>query len=259
MTNKEKIAEKLKELFALTKKFSFLDINLQDGKGILRTTDATLVKGSPVTLVSPDGTEGVYPDGDTTAADGSVISVKSGVVDAITPPSAAKANEKMEESATRPAAKNTTTATPNEKMDAAPAPVDGAPAEQSSYDDVEGGLDMDMLTGIITNLTDRIAALEGKLSDTSMTVEKMSAAPAAKPFNYDPFGENTIGSELDKYKAAQKSKAKFNQDKMVELSKKAATTPTPKAQEFKQNLNMPAKKNSSRDLFGGSFSIEGGK
>lgn len=231
MDNKNIIKEKLKELFALSKKLSFFDAKLKDGS-ILRTADEALNKGSKVVLISADGVESEVADGDHTSEDGSVINVKSGVIEAITAPSAEA---------------------PAEMAAPAPAPVEGEKAEQSSYDG-----DMTSLMEIIKNLTDRIAALESSTSDTKMTVEKMSAEPAAKPFNFEPMAEGTIGAALAKYKADHKEKEELRKKQMMEFSSKRK--PEAKAQEFKSN----SKPNSTEPKpfnfnFGGGFSIEGGK
>jgi hypothetical protein len=241
-SKKDKITEKLKELFALTKKVTFFDCPLKDGS-ILRTEDEALAKGSEVKIISKDGVESDAPDGDVTSQDGNTISIKSGVVDAIAPATPEKANE---------------------KMDTPPTPVEGAPAPQSeaSAED-EAPIDMDMLQGIIQNLVDRIAALEAKISDTSMTVEKMSALPAAKQFNFDPMGdslykEGSVGYEIEKFKAEKKAKrtaqTASNQDAFsVERKEK------PKSQQFSKNDAPVANSNKSEmnldSLFGSGFSV----
>ncbi|HWY35506.1 MAG TPA: hypothetical protein VNX68_12745 [Nitrosopumilaceae archaeon] len=247
MNKKDKITEKLKELFALTKKLSFYDCTLADGS-ILRTEDDAIGKGSKVTLISKDGVSSEVADGDVTSSDGSVITVKSGVVDSIAPASPEKANEKMEEVDPNPASKGL-------KSKMAVPHIDDVSEIKEAED---APMDMDMLEGVIKNLVDRIAALESKISDTSMTVEKMSAAPAAKPFNFDPHGKNTIGESLDAYKAEHKAKIAAREKQMMDFHAEKRVSVKPEAQTFSSN-STEIKKKPFDFNFGGSFSIDNGK
>lgn len=223
MANKTKINELLRELFALSKKLSFADLKLKDGS-ILRTTADTFDKGAQVTIVSADGAESAAPEGDVTAEDGTVLTIKSGVIENVgTAP--APAEEKME----------------------APAPE--APVE----DDSAENLDPSMLMDTIKNLIDRVAALEESYASTSMTVEKMSAQPASKPFSFDPHGdfkfkEGTIGFELEKFKAEKKAKSKANELALAKFNEVL--------KEKKSNKTTQSFSSSKLDLGMNSFTIE---
>ena len=93
MDKKTKINELLKELFALSKKLSFADLKLKDGS-ILRTTADKLDKGAQVVLVSADGVESAAPEGDVTAEDGTILTIKSGVVENVAAATAPEVKEK---------------------------------------------------------------------------------------------------------------------------------------------------------------------
>lgn len=231
--NKDKISTLLKELFALSKKMSFFDAKLKDGS-ILRTEDDALAKGSAVVLIGADGTQSDAPDGDHTTEDGSVVTIKSGVVDGIAAATPEKANEKMDE-----------------------APMPDSPVTDDSAEMADDGSEMDLATiaDTIKNLIDRISALEDMCSNTTMTVEKMSAAPAAKQFNASPYGEGTIGSELEKYRAEKKAKETSSKEAMLKF---AASRVKPGAQEPKmntQNFNSNTKRNDAPINFGGSMTF----
>lgn len=255
LTKRDEVTKLLKELFAISKKISFTDCKLKDGS-ILRTSDDALAKGSQVTLVGADGTSAPAPDGDHTAEDGTTVSIKSGVVDNIAP--AAMAAEGGD-TATYMTTVGGGGDTPERKaMDVAP--VD-APA------DMDGG-DMGTIAGIIQNLTDRIAKLEESISSTSMTVEKMSAAPAAKPFSFDPhqeFSKGTIGDVLENWKKEKNEKKSSKKQAMLEFnSKRIVEAPSKLVEKPRQNFNQTstnAKPNESFNtgLFPGSFSIDSGK
>lgn len=244
MKNKEnKLKDLLKELFALAKTEKFADITLKDGS-ILRTSDDTLVKGSQVKLVSVDGVESEAPEGDVTSNDGSVITIKSGVVDSIT--SAPLPTED-------PSAMSVPVVAP--KTETAPS----AEIEIETETEKEmNSMDMENLLTLMKNLVERVAALESSISSTAMTVEKMAAAPAAKPFNFDPYGENTIGSELEKYKAEHKAKASAREKALLEFSSKRKVETPMEFSAIKTNKVNPST-NNAPILFPGSFSIDGGK
>ncbi len=241
-SNKEKLKGLLKELFALAKTQKFADITLKDGS-ILRTADDTLAKGSQVTLVSADGVESAAADGDVTANDGSVITIKSGVVDNL---GAAPAPATM--------AAPTAMASPATPTDSTAVPATDDSSDTGSEMD---GMDMANLVELIKNLVERVASLEGSMSSTSMTVEKMSAAPAAKPFNFDPFKDGTIGSEVMKYKAEHKAKLEQREKQILEFSQKKKIV-SPEKTENRMDKFSGVRKENQAPLFPGSFSIDGG-
>lgn len=211
MTKKE-LTDKLKELFAYTKKLSFFDVKLKDGS-ILRTDDEALNKGSKVVLISVDGVESPAPEGDLTSEDGSTINIKSGVVDAITAAAMPVANATMADAGTTV----DSTSTPA-------APATGA----STTPDTADNSDIASLMDCIKNLTDRVAALESATSDTKMTVEKMAAQPAAKPFNFSPMdAEGTIGGEIAAYKAAHLKKESERKMQFENFAKTKKPNPEP--------------------------------
>lgn len=254
MSNKNKIESLLKELFAYSKKtLSFTDIKLKDGT-CLRTASDSLTQGDTLTLVGKDGTETPAPDGDHTTTDGTVISIKSGVAETITPGTAPATADKMDTPVTAP---ESTTGT---KMDdATPAQ---APATGDNSTDAVNTMDMTKLVETIKNLIDRISSLEEKYSSTSMAVEKMSAQPAAKPFIADPFNEykeGTVGYELAKFNAEIKAKkqkqsfeniAKANSNTNVKF--KSANPLEVKTEKF----SAPKEMENPLLGFNGSFSIE---
>lgn len=242
---KNQINKLLKELFALSKRIEFFDAKLKDGS-ILRTEDSAIQKGSKVTLVSKDGVSSDVPDGDHTSEDGSTITVKSGVVDAIAPATPEKANEKMENP----------TAGKIEGTNPVPTNMD-APAAPAA--DADADYDWGMVLDTIKNLTDRIAAIEEKVSSTSMAVEKMSAEPAATPFINSPYGEfkeGTVGYELAKFRAAKKAKeeaAKANALKFAqERNSKESNV---KAQAFNRAAQAPTPAPSNNKDFNIDFGM----
>ena len=218
MKKEKTIKALLAEIFALTKKESFLDAKLQDGT-IIRTDDDMFKTGSKVSLLSEDGTISPVVDGDYHLEDGSLLTIKSGVVEVIVPPAA---------DANAPAVDDTTAANPTVDapagMSTEPTPVPAmdattAPAETPAEESTETS-DMATLVEIVKNLTERVSALEEKLSSTKMAVEKMSALPAAKPFNAN--GEKrTVGDYLEAYRAEHKSKVAFNKERLVSNEFKA--------------------------------------
>ena len=238
MNKKDTIKEKLRELFALTKKLSFFDAKLKDGS-ILRTEDEALNKGSKVVLISVDGVESEVSDGDHTSVDGFVINVKSGVIEAITDAADAV------------------------KTEEAIAPIENAEATTdatSTPDAVEGvdGADITSLMECIKNLTDRVAALESSSSETTMTVEKMSAEPAAKPFNFEPMGNGSIGSELERYKNEHKAKLATREKQMMDFAK-VRNTPSPVEFSLNEKSNNQPKPKTFNFNLGGGFDISSAK
>ncbi len=247
-SNKDKVNKLLKELFALVK-HKFTDVKLKDGS-LLRTPDDTLIKGSKIVLVSPEGVESAAPEGDATADDGTVITIKSGVVDNI-------AAKPIEDTAAVPANKAEKIPAQEAKMEV---PTTEEVKEKASEDvgaEVEG-MDMVGLITLIKNLVERVAALEGE-KETAMAVEKMSAnTPAAKPFNFDPFKEGTIGAELAKYKTDHKTNQSRIEKQLLEFSKKRMAPVTlNNAAAATQNFSA-SPVNKPKISLGGSFSIENG-
>lgn len=258
-STKDKINKLLKELFALAK-HKFTDVKLKDGS-ILRTPDDTLIKGSKVVIVSPEGVESAAPEGDVTSDDGSTITIKSGVVDNL---AQAAANVPIEDTAAVPANKAMKIPAQEAKMDATavavPANPDAAGDAATDIDSQVDGMDMVGLIELIKNIVERVSALEAPEEDpTVMAAQKMSAAPAEKPFNFDPFKEGTIGSELFKYKENHKTNQARIEKQLLELSKKRmAPVKINKAENFAtqtpsvMNINKPKRGIS----LGGSFSID---
>lgn len=243
-TNKSKVNSLLMELFSLSKKFAFTDVNLKDGS-LLRTADEVLKEGSKVTLVGADGTETKVTDGDLTAEDGSTITVKSEVVEKLTPgasPEAAKAET--------PAAPIDET----KKVEAS-TPEATAPATEDNSAEEVGGMDMTTLIDTIKNLIERISALEQSYSSTKMEVQKMSAEPAAKPFTNSPYKEGTVGFEIEKFNAERKKK-KENQaqafNKVVSKPAPVAVVVTKKENTTEQFSEAPKP---TLDGFASGFSI----
>lgn len=242
--------ELLRQLFAISKKFSFFDAKIKDGT-LLRTPDEALKQGSAVKLVGKDGVEIEVADGDYTTEDGSIVTVKSGVVDSINMPKAEAAAEMATTTnnvaEVKQADEKVACAEPTTEPDA----VDAGPAESTE-------LDPKMLLETIKNLVDRVAALEANISDTSMAVEKMSAAPASEPFNFDPMSDfkvGTIGYEVEMFKRAKREKEAKTKKDLLEFNSKRVK---PDAQVFsapKQNKNTELSKEdfSKLDLFGGAM------
>lgn len=227
MESKEKtIKTLLKELFAISKReekydFKVTHKNFTDAKSIdgsiLRTPDATIVAGSKLTIIGTDGTEVPAPVTDYTCEDGSIISVKTeGIVDSITPAPAV---------ADAPVAVATTDATP------APAPVDNMAAAPISGDtaqdvmalapnkneDVFTADDAKALMETIKNLTDRIAAIEEKVHNTNMTVQKMGAMPGAEPINKSAI-KSILPAGLELMRADYKKKELASQNNFDKVS-----------------------------------------
>ncbi len=98
----------------------------------------------------------------------------------------------------------------------APSGTYDAPAVADAPVDSDG--DMATLVGIIKNITDRLAALEEAISSTKMSVEKMSAAPAAAAFNATPATKGTIGEYLEAYKKEIKAKQEAKKEAMLKFS-----------------------------------------
>lgn len=224
MKNEKTIKQILKELFLASKREIFTDASLQDGS-IIRTDDDMLKVGSKVTLVSQDGTATPVADGSYTLEDGSILVVKSGVIDSITPAAAGT---------DAPAPADTTGANPTSdepaSMDAVPTPVDGITPEQDAEQPAPSAPaadsdDVSQLIEIIKNLTDRVSALEEKVAGTKMAVEKMSAAPAAKPFNEAAKPLSAI-EFLAKFNAEKRAKTDKNKTNVEEVSK-SITKETP--------------------------------
>ena len=238
MNEKNILKEKLKELFSLSKKMSFFDVKLKDGS-ILRTADEAINKGSQLTLIGADGIEVAPTDGDHTTEDGSVINIKGGVCDSITPASPAIANEKMD-------ATTTTDST------STPAPVAESPAVETSED-----ANMSQLMEIVKNLVERIAALEAGSADTKMTVEKMAAMPASKPFNKGPLDDNSIFSVLEKFKADKKEKESKRKEAFEKVMSDK-TTENFKAETTNMKKPVETKKNDFTFNLGGGLSISSG-
>ncbi len=212
MNKTEKIKQLLAELFLASKKLSFVDVKTSDGC-ILRTADEALKQGSTVTIVGADGTETAPADGDYTTEDGSVATIKSGVVEVLTPASS-DANQPLATDAT-----TAPTATPSETMATADnsAPVPAA-APQAEATETDG--DMAQLLEIIKNITDRLSALEEKANQTKMSVEKLAAAPAATAFNANTQSKGTVGDYLKAHKDSHMSKVKANEERVKSLSMK---------------------------------------
>ncbi len=208
MKKEKNIKDLLKELFLLTKKEVFTDASLADGSTI-RTDDSEFKVGSKVSLVGADGTVTPVVDGDYTLTDGSKLTCKSGVIESIIPASP-DASAPMADDATG-------------VMDAVPAPVDGMVPVQDADQPAPSapaadGDDIASLVEIIKNLTDRISAIEEKVSSTKMAVEKMSAAPAAKPINSSVTGKGTVGDYLTEFKKEYAAKQKRNLDNVLKMS-----------------------------------------
>lgn len=202
MTNKDKVKSLLKELFTITKNFSFLDAPLNDGKTSIRTTDETVKEGSPVQLVGGDGAVTDVKDGDYTLADGSVLSVAGGKVSAV---KAASTDAAL-------------------AVEAPVAPVAAADEEDAEDEEEmakkghgpEVDMDADALGSVveaIKALSDRLAAIEDKVSTTKMEVEKMnevlnegeesSTVASLKAVGYS---QGTIGHTIEKYKSLKKNR-----------------------------------------------------
>lgn len=207
MTNKQNdIMKKLRELFELTKK-KFADVKAQDGS-ILRV-DGDVAVGSKVCIISEDGAITEIPDGDHTLEDGTVLTVKSGVIENITP-----AEEEMttDTSGLKPAVDEVGK---KKKVDTKKDETTGSTMSVNVVDpEIEPqNFDWDMIAEIITDLSNRVSALEQALGSTqaeNTDLKKQFAAfkkaPAAEPATY------TKRSLLDVIKEENKSNSKANKE-----------------------------------------------
>ena len=246
--SKTEVLKKLKELFALTQ-VKFLDVTLQDGKTILRTTDDTVVEGSAVTLIGEGGTESDVADGEYTLSDGSKIVVKSGVVDSITP----VATETPTSDADMEKVKN-----PSEHvMDAAP----GAPATPAEAD---ASATNDMVTQVLQNICDRLDNIEKSLQANSKSTAAMKKEfnefkkePGAKPFTSEGSKEIKFGTEewFEKEKSGFSIKRKQT-EQVKNLEKMLTDERSGKKFEFKSESSEDKSPRSggSMDL-SGNFSL----
>ena len=155
----------LKELFAVIKQ-KFADAELKDGTCL--RSEGELTTGSKVTLITADGAAMEATDGEYELKDGTVVTIKSGVIDSITDSSNPTPTDEPMVKIPKPSKDDNDTA--NVIQDAATPDSD------------------DMLAQVIQDLTDRVAALEAAIgaqvaqsAEMSKTVEKFAAAPGAEP------------------------------------------------------------------------------
>ncbi len=249
MKKEKTIKALLAELFLLTKKESFLDAKLSDGS-IIRTDDDTFKTGSKVSLISEDGSVTPVVDGDYTLEDGSKITCKAGVIESIVPPTPTTTPDASTADAT---GVNPVIDAPAVMTDAT-APV-MAPVETPAVESTEDS-DMATLIEIIKNLTDRVSALEEKISSTNMAVEKMSSAPAAKPFTSTAKG--TVGDYLEAYRNEHKAKTKAASDRILTFFTDKPAKETPLVFTKTTGPVAESKPVNKKDIdlgFGKSFSI----
>ena len=214
-TKKNDILAKLKELFELTKKEKFADVKLQDGS-ILRI-DGDLVVGGKVSLISTDGAITPAPEGDLTLEDGSTITVKSGVIDVITPAAPAVDALPAVDAATNTAglapAVDETKKKPISPLAAADAPV--VTPETPAVEGTEAS-NMDMIAQVCADLSARVGALEAalgtaKAENTQMKSDlaKFNAAPAATPITFKGKNLMDVIKEENASKASNKRGLNF--------------------------------------------------
>lgn len=240
MKKEKTIKQLFAEILALTKKEAFFDAKLSDGS-IVRTDDEAIKQGSKLTLISEDGVVSPVADGDYTLEDGTKITVKSGVVEAIV---AAEATTSEDASVADATTVNPTVDAPAVMADTT-APTE-APAETSAP--AEG--DLAQLLEILKNLTDRVASLEEEIKGTKMSVEKMAAAPAAKAFNSNSGNKETIGDYLAKYKAEHQAKQKANLERVTKFKSEVVK---PDAQKFSATPKNVTEKPNNKNLFDFGF------
>ncbi len=206
MSKNKSITELLRELLfqVTTKKEKFLDATLQDGSTI-RTTDDTIKTGSQVSLIGADGTATPVADGEYYLQDGSCLTVKSGVVEAIAPAPAPDAP-----ATTADATQANPTVDAPAMAAQVDAPVDGVVAPQAADTTAPAGGDLATLVQIVKNLADRMQAIEDKVNNTKMAVEKMAAAPAADPINANKGAKMTVAEYLNNYRRDKIANEKKN-------------------------------------------------
>lgn len=170
--NTEKVFGMLKELFSLTKE-NFAEAKLADGSTL--RSDSDLIQGAKVSLVGADGTVTDAPDGDLVLEDGTKVTIKGGVIDTMVAAEAA------------PVEATATDTVEPAKMEDAPA-VEAAPAEttEAPAEEAKEATDLGMLTDLVNQLTERLAAVEAQLGESMAAttemksqVEKFSKEPAA--------------------------------------------------------------------------------
>jgi hypothetical protein len=172
---KSNFAKKLKELFSIataneTKKTeTFLDQKLSNGTTITTNGPAFTV-GAKIQTKTDDGTVSEVPDGTyTLSSDNSEIVVKGGIIESITPAS---------QKAAAPASPAASAA----NAPATPAPADLATQPNPAVtieNDGDTPLNMDMITKILSDFNDRIAALENAAGDTQKMKSELEAFKAA--------------------------------------------------------------------------------
>ena len=224
MNSKNEIMAKLKELFELTKKVKFADTKLQDGS-IIRT-EGDIVMGTKVSLISEDGSITDVPDGDHTLEDGSIITVKSGVIDAIKP-AAAPALDTPVDAAVNVKAPETEIKTdlPTQTAPAAPA---ANPATEPDADEPAEGFDWNMIAEILTDLANRVGALESAAGVAKMEMEAFKKAPAATPVTFK--GKTLMEVIKEENKAnASKSKELSFAEKFAKLKPAAKKETSPRS------------------------------